>query len=386
MIKRTKNVKKYVLITPLMLVSLTGQLAHADIFKWKDSHGVTQYSDAPPVSNVIKATRSEVVNALQKKDLCAEPVTKKLINFSNNESVNFFRPSFREVANNSFTTSTNGNSVTSNNKNAFNPSDRNNFLKVNAASSSNFTKKIIVAYNPFKQNTVFNIGNKKVRVLTAPSKAKSGASQSSALNATPFSNLVIANPLSTNTVFATNSNPIVVAALPSSSGVTIPSTLPEPVKVALATSSSTPVATTSTSSTSSSIVQKDLMPAVNIAKNMAPVAGFADLRIRPNMGSYDIPPVGDGWGQFRIDCAVSHMSNDDPLVYPNQQGAAHHHTFFGNTSINFKSNLTTLSTTGNSTCRGGIANRSAYWVPSMIDTATATPLKQYSSLWYYKTG
>ena len=119
---------------------------------------------------------------------------------------------------------------------------------------------------------------------------------------------------------------------------------------------------------------------------MAPVVGWTDLRIRPILGDFDIPPVGDGNGQFRIDCTVSHMNNDDPLVYPNQQGAAHHHTFFGNTSINFKSNLATLSTTGNSTCRGGIANRSAYWVPSMIDTATATPLKPYSSLWYYKTG
>ena len=386
MIKRNKSAKKYALIAPLMLVSLTGQLAHADIFKWKDSHGVTQYSDAPPASNFIKATRNEVVNALQKKDLCAEPVAKKQINFTNDESASFFSASFKDFAGKSITTSTNNNSVRANIKNALNTTDRNNFLKTNVALNTNSARKINVAYNPLKQNVLFNFGNQKVSVFDASFKVKAGTAKSLVLNTTQSANLVTPNSLPTSTVFATNSTPIVVAALPSSSGVTIPRSEPAPTTTTLATSSSsTPVIAPTSSSTSSGIVQKDLMPAVNIAKNMAPVVGWTDLRIRPILGDFDIPPVGDGDGQFRIDCTVSHMSNDDPLIYPNQQGAAHHHTFFGNTSINFKSNLATLSTTGNSTCRGGIANRSAYWVPSMIDTATSTPLKPYSSLWYYKT-
>ena len=46
----------------------------------------------------------------------------------------------------------------------------------------------------------------------------------------------------------------------------------------------------------------------------------------------------------------------------------------------------TFSSTGNSTCNGGIMNRSAYWVPSMIDTSSNTPIKPDGILFYYKTG
>lgn len=100
-------------------------------------------------------------------------------------------------------------------------------------------------------------------------------------------------------------------------------------------------------------------------------------------------PTSDGTengGQFRITCNYSHMNNDDPIVYPNQKGASHLHTFFGNTSTDYKSSPDTLSTTGKSTCHGGIANRSGYWVPSLIDTATHKPLEPRFALFYYKTG
>ena len=132
----------------------------------------------------------------------------------------------------------------------------------------------------------------------------------------------------------------------------------------------------------------NLMPFVDISKNMLPVVGYADLRIQAAAAN-DTPRLGDSngaIGAFRIGCRPSHMSNDDPIVYPNQQGATHHHTFFGNTNINFKTNLVAIPNSGTSTCTGGIANRSAYWVPSMIDTKTNAPLVPVSSLWYYKTG
>jgi hypothetical protein len=133
------------------------------------------------------------------------------------------------------------------------------------------------------------------------------------------------------------------------------------------------------------------MPKVDLTKNMTPAIGYNTLRVQP---ATDAPRIGDirfdddkgRMGAFRITCKPSHMSNDDPIVYPNQQGAAHHHTFFGNTNLKYNTDLTTLSTTGNSTCNGGIMNRSAYWVPSMIDTKTNTPLVPVASLWYYKSG
>ena len=420
MTNRDKRINRLVLLTPILLTTLTAELAHADIFKWKDKHGVTQYSDSPPVSGFIKATRNEVVNALQKKDLCAEPLAKKLVNFTSKESANFFNTSFKNTTGRSTLSGANTSLLSSGSR------------KTNTLSTSNLTRNSTllaasskttsnVAYNPFKQSTALSFGNQKVSVFSGFFKPKTNTtfspSTSQTLVATAGSSTPVLPTSSTPTLPVsttssalpvTNTAPVLVAALPTSSGVVIPSskaptvstdpvqTAPvasPPLAVTPTTSSPVPVATlpttsepTTTTPANTGTIQRDMMPAVNLALNMTPSAGWTDLRIRPVMGSFDIPPVGDGDGQFRIDCTVSHMSNDDPLVYPNQQGAAHHHTFFGNTSINYKSNLATLSTTGNSTCRGGIANRSAYWVPSMIDSESDTPIKPYSSLWYYKTG
>ncbi|HSF71674.1 MAG TPA: DUF1996 domain-containing protein, partial [Methylotenera sp.] len=91
----------------------------------------------------------------------------------------------------------------------------------------------------------------------------------------------------------------------------------------------------------------------------------------------------------RVFCGISHMNNDDPLVFPNQQNATHHHTYFGNTSVNYKSDLSNLANVGNSTCNGGIMNRSAYWHPSVIENGT--PLVPDTTdgkglIFYYKAG
>jgi hypothetical protein len=125
-----------------------------------------------------------------------------------------------------------------------------------------------------------------------------------------------------------------------------------------------------------------LMPVVDTSKNMTPLIGVSTQWIE-NKG--DFGTAGDGNGQFRIVCVPSHMSNDDPIVYPGQQGAAHHHTFFGNTSVNFATDPMKMADVGNSVCQGGTANRSAYWIPSLIDTETNAPIKPNESVWYYKT-
>jgi len=91
-------------------------------------------------------------------------------------------------------------------------------------------------------------------------------------------------------------------------------------------------------------------------------------------------------GAFRIPCAYSHMAFDDPIVYPGRPGAAHLHTFFGNTGTNAASTEQSIRDTGNSTCLGGTINRTAYWVPSMIDTSTGKPIAPDGSIFYYKQG
>lgn len=90
-------------------------------------------------------------------------------------------------------------------------------------------------------------------------------------------------------------------------------------------------------------------------------------------------------GAFRTECAYSHMNYDDPLVYPGQSGRAHLHTFFGNSSINAFSDLSNLRNVGNSTCRGGTLNRSAYWIPTLM-SANNTPLVPTYVQFYYKSG
>jgi len=100
--------------------------------------------------------------------------------------------------------------------------------------------------------------------------------------------------------------------------------------------------------------------------------------------------TSDGSAQFRTNCFFSHMRYDDPIVAPGQPGASHLHAFFGNTAIDANTTPGSVATTGNSTCEGGTANRTAYWAPAVIDTATNTAVVStndpHALQIYYKTG
>ena len=125
-----------------------------------------------------------------------------------------------------------------------------------------------------------------------------------------------------------------------------------------------------------------MYPTIDLTAIPLGSSGMSTLKIKPTTDfgtSSDI-------GAFRIPCAFTKMAFNDPIVYPGQPGKSHLHTFFGNTDVNANSTSNSLATTGNSTCAGGIANRSSYWVPALIDTATGKPIPPSDSLWYYKTG
>jgi hypothetical protein len=98
------------------------------------------------------------------------------------------------------------------------------------------------------------------------------------------------------------------------------------------------------------------------------------------------PSASDGVGAFRTRCQFSHMNFDDPIVFPGQPNASHLHSFFGNSLTDANSTPASLRNGGNSTCRGGIANRSAYWVPSIVDTSNGAPVAPVEADIYYKTG
>jgi hypothetical protein len=118
-------------------------------------------------------------------------------------------------------------------------------------------------------------------------------------------------------------------------------------------------------------------PLINSALMPAKTSAFFSTdRVAPTTELTDPSTVG----AFRISCKYSHMAFDDP----NQPGRSHLHTFFGNTETSAHSTADSLLTSGNSTCTGGTINRSAYWIPSLINTVTGAPIAPTDAIFYYK--
>ena len=88
-------------------------------------------------------------------------------------------------------------------------------------------------------------------------------------------------------------------------------------------------------------------------------------------------------GAFREACEYAGMNQDDALVFPGKPGASHLHTYFGVIADAFTTSKGILNAEWSS-CAGGLLNRSAYWMPAMIDTKDGTPLKPSSNNVYYK--
>jgi hypothetical protein len=127
------------------------------------------------------------------------------------------------------------------------------------------------------------------------------------------------------------------------------------------------------------VVNPALIPAPNSA-----TSSTVDVSTTGEKGYFD---SGDpNMGAFRSVCVYSHMNFDDAIVFPGQPGASHLHVYFGNTSVTAATTPANLPTMGNGTCRGGTLNRSAYWIPAMVDTRTGAPQRpQYADV-YYKSG
>ncbi|WP_084360394.1 DUF1996 domain-containing protein [Hydrogenophaga palleronii] len=126
------------------------------------------------------------------------------------------------------------------------------------------------------------------------------------------------------------------------------------------------------------------MPRYNPASIPVPAVGSGEYRVRD--GNAQPYRDEDGTGAFRTMCKRSHFNRDDSLLYPAQVGRAHLHMYFGNTASDANSTPQSIRETGNGTCGGGIANRSTYWVPAIIDTSDGTVIDlEYADV-YYKAG
>ena len=81
--------------------------------------------------------------------------------------------------------------------------------------------------------------------------------------------------------------------------------------------------------------------------------------------------AGDAIG-WVVECPLSHRLQDDPIVYPNEPGAAHLHEFFGNVTTDATSTYGSLRDAG-TTCSFR-RDTSAYWTPALsIDGAIVAP-------------
>ena len=126
-------------------------------------------------------------------------------------------------------------------------------------------------------------------------------------------------------------------------------------------------------------VKKTNIPVGAMSKN------YIDLIPAQYPPSIHTDPADANNGEFRVSCNFSHMLQDDPIVKPGQKGASHWHTFFGNSQTDANSTIASLMSSGSSSCDGGIMNRSAYWIPSMVDTRTGTLIAPSGGNFYYKT-
>jgi hypothetical protein len=124
-------------------------------------------------------------------------------------------------------------------------------------------------------------------------------------------------------------------------------------------------------------------PQINLPVTVTPYPGYSQARV---MATTDTGTRNNTEGDFREFCTFSKFDFQDPIVFPGQPEASHLHLFFGNTVVTEASTPASIQTTGNSTCAGGTLNRSAYWVPAMIDTVTHQPIRPTENLTYYKTG
>jgi len=98
-----------------------------------------------------------------------------------------------------------------------------------------------------------------------------------------------------------------------------------------------------------------------------------------------IPNIITYEGNFRTVCFAGKIGTFDPIVYPGQVQAGHEHLFLGNNGVTGNSTPETIRTSGNSTCFGGTANRTGYWMPTVRDAVTGQLQIPERAHIYYKS-
>ncbi len=106
-----------------------------------------------------------------------------------------------------------------------------------------------------------------------------------------------------------------------------------------------------------------------------PVTGVVPSRVKG--------PSPSGFHEFQANCAVSHHKPDDPIVFFNQPGASHDHTFMGNSTTDAASTTSSLQAGGTLCVTPG--DKSGYWMPTMYN-GDQVVLPVGPQVIYYKSG
>ena len=142
--------------------------------------------------------------------------------------------------------------------------------------------------------------------------------------------------------------------------------------------------------TAAAVTQTGTMPVINKGLLPGAAASYTTARVRAlssaELANPVYQPTPTNVGAFREPCFYSHMAFDDPIVYPNQPGLSHLHTFMGNDQTGASSTADSMLNSGGSTCMGGTANRTGYWQPTMVDVRTGQPIPPIQGSMYYKLG
>jgi hypothetical protein len=97
-----------------------------------------------------------------------------------------------------------------------------------------------------------------------------------------------------------------------------------------------------------------------------------------------LPKTGapDVVGSFRTFCQTSHFAQVDPIVFPGMSQAGHLHRYMGNTLTDENSTYESLRASGESSCYGGRAYRTAIWAPVLFDQDDRIVDPDYTGLYY----
>ena len=137
---------------------------------------------------------------------------------------------------------------------------------------------------------------------------------------------------------------------------------------------------TDTDTTSGADQVTSTLPATTAAQ---PTQPFEDLIGNPGSpaelrvaSAQTTRPSEVGWATFG--CRFSHMGIGDPIQTRPSPTGIEHHTFFGNTAAGSSSTASSIAQDGDSTCAGGVVNRSSFWLTTVWDpeTGQAVPIEE----------